>query len=56
MKFTEAQLEKAIIELFEVEGFKYVSGANIDRDLSEVLLKDDLKQYLNKQYGKHYHF
>ena len=51
-KFSEAQLEKAIIELFEAEGFEYVSGANIDRDLSEVLLKDDLKQYLNNQYGK----
>ena len=50
MKFTEAQLEKAVIELFDAEGIPHLSGNDIERDISEVLLKEDLKQYLSTQY------
>jgi len=42
MKFTEAKLEKAVIELFEEEGYTYVCGEDIHKEVSEVLLKEDL--------------
>lgn len=51
MKFTEAQLEKAVIALFEEENIPHVFGNTIERDLSEVLLKADLKSYLQQQYA-----
>jgi len=50
MKFTEAQLESAIIELLGEQGFSYVAGDEISCSNSEVLIKDDLRTYLAKQY------
>ena len=50
MKFTEAQLEAAIIELLEAEGYPYVPGEEIDRRPQEVLIKDDLRDYLAYRY------
>ncbi len=52
MKFTEEQLEKAVIELFKEEGFSYVKGQDIVRKIDDVLIKDDLKKYLQNQYIK----
>jgi len=52
MKFTEAKLEKAVIELFEKEGYTYQSGEEIHKEISEVLLEDDLEQYLLNKYSK----
>lgn len=51
MKFTEALLEKAFIELIVKEGYTYQKGENIDRDESEVLIKEDLKNFLQTQYA-----
>ena len=51
MKFTEAQLEKAVIELFEAEGYKHLTGEQIHKEMSDVLLHDDLKQYLINRYS-----
>ncbi len=51
MKFTEAKLEQAVIELFEAEGYKYLSGEQIHKEMTEVLLRDDLKQYLLNRYA-----
>ncbi len=42
-RFTEAQLEQAIIDLLKEEGHEHVHGKTINRDLTEVLLKEDLK-------------
>ena len=54
MKFTEAQLESAIIELLGAEGYPHVLGEAIERQSNEVLIKEDLRAYLNKQYvGDH---
>ena len=39
MKFTEAQLEAAIIELLGGQGFLYFPGGDIERDKSEVLIE-----------------
>lgn len=50
MKFTEEKLERAVIELFEAEGYKHLTGENIHKELPEVLLRDDLKQYLLNRY------
>lgn len=52
MKFTEEKLEKAVIELFEEEDYTYLSGEDIHKEMSEVLLKEDLKQYLLNKYSK----
>ena len=51
MKFTEAKLEQAVIELFEAEGNKHVAGEQIHKEMSDVLLHDDLKQYLLNRYS-----
>ena len=51
MKFTEAQLEQAIIELLGEQGYPYVPGADIARGPEEVLVKDDLRAYLQARYA-----
>jgi type I restriction enzyme R subunit len=51
MKFTEAALEKSIIELVFKQGISYVPGFKIARDPSDVLIKDDLRQFLQTQYA-----
>jgi len=51
MKFTEAQLEAAIIELLEAEGYPHVLGETIERQSQEVLIKADLRAFLSKQYA-----
>jgi len=50
MKFTEAQLEAAIIELLGEQGYPYVSGESLIRSKDQVLIKDDLRQYLSTKY------
>lgn len=49
-KFTEDQLEQAIIELFEKQGYDYVLGENIHRQYEDILLEDDLRTYLSNRY------
>lgn len=49
-KFTEEKLELAFIELLEDQDIKYQYGKEILRDESEVLIKDDLKEYLSTRY------
>lgn len=49
-KFTESKLELAIIELLGKEGWPHVDGSTIDRPTTEVLLKDDLRQFLTSRY------
>lgn len=51
MKFTEAQLESAIIELLGAEGYPHVLGEAIERQPQEVLIKADLRTFLAKQYA-----
>lgn len=49
-KFTEDQLEKAIIELFQLQGYTYVHGESIHRQYEDILLEDDLRTYLFGRY------
>jgi type I restriction enzyme R subunit len=51
MTFNEHSLEMAIMELFEQQGYSYVNGETIHKELSEVLLRDDLKLYLMDRYS-----
>ena len=51
MKFTEAKLEQAIIELLEKEGYPHVLGETISRESGEVLIKEDLRNFLAGRYG-----
>jgi hypothetical protein len=50
-KFTEEKLEQAVIELFEAEGYKHFTGDQIHKEMTDVLLRDDLKQYLLNRYS-----
>lgn len=50
--FNEHALEMSIMELFKDEGYIHVNGSQIHRERTEVLLQDDLKQYLYNRYAK----
>ena len=51
-KFTEAELENAIIELFrDQEHYTYVNGETMHRRFEDVLLEDDLKAFLRRRYA-----
>ncbi|MDU9049829.1 MAG: HsdR family type I site-specific deoxyribonuclease [Candidatus Electrothrix sp. Rat3] len=55
MKFTEAQLEKAIITLLAEQGFPHTKGDSPDlpaREPEDVLLKDDLRSFLTRRYAQ----
>ncbi|HAG71479.1 MAG TPA: type I restriction endonuclease, partial [Gammaproteobacteria bacterium] len=51
MKFTEAQLENAIIQLLGEQGYPHVLGGELQRGATDVLIKDDLRTYLTLQYA-----
>lgn len=50
-KFTENELEQAIIELFEQQGYTYVPGESIHRRYEDILLTDDMRSYLVSRYN-----
>ena len=50
MKFTEAQLEKAFTELLGNENFPHHLGETIFRAADEVLIEEDLQNYLLTKY------
>lgn len=49
--FNEHSLEMAIMELFQDEDYAYINGESISRDMSDVLLADDLRKYLLDRYS-----
>lgn len=51
MKFTEDKLEKAFIELLGNEGFSHYLGNSIKRAEDEVLIEEDLLNYLLTKYA-----
>ncbi len=51
-KFTESKLEQSFIELLEKEGYPHFLGNAISRADDEVLIEEDLKQYLRNRYAK----
>lgn len=50
--FNEHALEMSIMEMFSDEGYLHLKGDSIHRERDEVLLIDDLKQYLYNRYAK----
>ncbi|WPE17137.1 type I restriction endonuclease subunit R [Candidatus Thioglobus autotrophicus] len=50
MKFTEAQLEQAFIDLLGQEGITHQHGGDISRADDEVLIKADISSYLLGRY------
>ena len=50
-KFTEAELEQAIIELFLRQGYSHICGENIHRRYENILLLDDLRLFLTARYA-----
>lgn len=52
MKFTEEALENAVIELFQAENYQHLNGTHIHKEISEVLLRDDLKTFLLNRYSE----
>ncbi len=51
MKFTENSLEQAVIALFQAENYQHVNGMFIHKEMTDVLLRDDIKDYLLNRYG-----
>ena len=50
MKFTEASLEHAIIALLAAEGYPHSTGATLNRNPDDVLIKSDLREFLAARY------
>lgn len=51
LKFDERALEMSIVKLLEDKGYIHISGNNIVREKTEVLLVDDLRAYLHTRYA-----
>ena len=48
--FNESLLEQSVISLLQEQGYEYIKGEEIVRDLDEVVLRDDLATYLHNRY------
>ena len=48
-KFTETELENAVVELFTVEGYQHIDGKNLQGN--QVLLLDDLRNFILNRYS-----
>lgn len=49
--FNEHALEMAIMELFQQQGYIYTNGEQVHKEVSDVLLRDDLRMYLRERYA-----
>lgn len=49
--FSEAVLEQAIIDKFVAEGYEHVSGDDLHRELTDVLIEEDLSAFLTAKYA-----
>ncbi|MDR2824124.1 MAG: HsdR family type I site-specific deoxyribonuclease [Prevotellaceae bacterium] len=48
--FTEADLENVIIGLFKQQGYTHITGEQIHRRFTDVVLEDDLRVFLQAKY------
>ena len=51
MSFNEATLEEAIIEMLGEQGYPHVVGEHVERSPDEVLIKEDLQNFLSARYA-----
>lgn len=49
--FSEAVLEQAIIDKFIEEGYEHTSGDDLHRELTDVLIEEDLSMFLAAKYA-----
>ena len=49
--FSEAVLEQAIVDKFIAEGYEHVSGDDLHRELTDVLIEEDLSAFLAAKYA-----
>ena len=49
-KYYESDYEEALIDLLVQQGWEFTSGKSISRNNREVLLTDDLTNYLQQRY------
>lgn len=49
--FNENDLEKAVVELFQCEGYENIAGDSIQRDFKDILLLDDLRKFILNRYA-----
>lgn len=50
MSFKESELEELIVNLIKEKNYDYVYGEELNRNYEDILLKDDLSEFLNKRY------
>ncbi len=50
--FSEAVLEQAIIDKFIAEGYDYICGDNLHRELTDVIIEEDLSAFLAAKYAQ----
>ena len=50
--FNEHAIEMSIMEFFQQEGYIYTNGEAVHKEVSDVLLRDDLRAYLRGRYGE----
>ena len=50
MSFQESDLEELIINKIKQKGYEYISGENLNRDLENVLIEEDLINFLKSKY------
>lgn len=48
--FNERALELSIMELFHQEDYIYTNGEEIHKEVSDVLLRNDMRLYLRRRY------
>lgn len=51
-KFTESELEAAIIQLFKNEGYSYQNGEFMHREFDEILNTGEVRSFLANRYAK----
>ena len=49
--FSEAVLEQAIIDKFIAQDYEYVSGDNLHRELTDVIIEEDMRSFLAAKYA-----
>lgn len=52
MKFYESEYEEALIDLLTAQGWSHTHGSTLHRNNREVIIRDDLCNYLRRQYSE----
>ena len=51
MAFQESHLENMVVDLIRDKGYAYIHGDNLKREYEDVLIEDDLRQFLSNRYA-----